>query len=139
MDVGLVCDECSAFNAMGVHACVRCGSSISLDATGFDDKTNVGPGPSKAPPPRDSRETKRAKPLEPDNPCPTCGEQVIVGHRFCGNCGGKMPEPGAPPRAQGPNGSGPAAVDKSGRRTMYFGAIQAARAKLTVIRGDGLD
>jgi hypothetical protein len=46
------------------------------------------------------------------------------------------------PRHAPPSGSGPArgvSGDKSGRRTMYFGAIQAARAKLTVIRGDGLD
>jgi pSer/pThr/pTyr-binding forkhead associated (FHA) protein len=141
MDVGLVCDECSAFNAMGVQQCVRCGSDVSLDATGFDDKTNVGPGPAKKPAP-EKLATQRSRPLEPvatDNPCPTCGEQVIVGHRFCGNCGGKMPEPGAPRGGAAPAGSGPAGGDKSGRRTMYFGAIQAARAKLTVIRGDGLD
>src|SRR5262245_19553529 len=106
MDVGLVCDECSAFNAMGVHTCGRCGSPISLDAVGgFEDKTNVGAGPAKAPSPeRSGYSTGRSKQLEPDNPCPTCGEQVIVGHRFCGNCGGKMPEPGAP-RATGPSGS----------------------------------
>ncbi len=30
-------------------------------------------------------------------------------------------------------------ADKPGRRTQFFGAIQAARAKLTLIRGDGLD
>src|SRR5690349_435570 len=125
MDVGLVCDECSAFNAMGVSQCIRCGVAISLDGGDFEDKTNVGPGPAKQPAPSRNYSTARSKPLEPDNPCPTCGEQVIVGHKFCGNCGGKMPEPGAPSLAS-PSGSGPALQghDKSAaRRTMYFGAI----------------
>jgi pSer/pThr/pTyr-binding forkhead associated (FHA) protein len=155
MDVGLVCDQCSAFNAMGVHRCVRCGADVSLDDTteAFDSTTNVGPGPIRTPAP-DSRppprNTNRQRPLEMppaqiDNPCPICGAQVIPGHRFCGECGSRMPEAGTP-RHAAPAGSGPARPSQSGpvdksiaRRTLYFGAIQAARAKLTVIRGDGLD
>lgn len=140
MDVGLVCDDCSAFNAMGVQACVRCGAPISLDEVDFESTTSVGPGPARAPaPPTSPHPTQRQHPIETDNPCPTCGEQVIVGHKFCGNCGGKMPEPGVPRGGGAPMGSGPVGGEKSGRRTMYFGAIQGARAKLTVIRGDGLD
>ena len=136
MDVGLVCDQCSAFNAMGVHVCVRCGSSVSLDGADFDERTNVGPGPQRQPAPPSAQHA-----AIPTVRCPACSEPVIKGHKFCGNCGTRMPDPNAPsaPRAPAsPTGSGP--VDKSmSRRTMYFGAIQAARAKLTVIRGDGLD
>jgi len=150
MDVGLVCDECSAFNAMGVSTCVRCGSMVSLDGSEFDGKTSVGPGPSRQPAPvtrPPGHGTARSRPLEPahDNPCPVCGAQVVPGHKFCGECGSRMPEAGTPRHAP-PAGSGPSRPsapnlhgDKSGRRTLYFGAIQAARAKLTVIRGDGLD
>jgi pSer/pThr/pTyr-binding forkhead associated (FHA) protein len=145
MDVGLVCDQCSAFNAMGVHQCVRCGADVALDdATDFESTTSVGPGPSRAPPAA-SRGSDLGRPLAPDpasydNPCPVCGAQVIPGHRFCGECGARM-DTSAPGIAR-PTGSGPVdgPVDRSlSRRTLYFGAIQAARAKLTVIRGDGLD
>jgi pSer/pThr/pTyr-binding forkhead associated (FHA) protein len=117
MDVGLVCDQCSTLAAMGTARCARCGSSLSLD-----DETRVGAPTSSRPP------------AQPDPaasvPCPECNAPVLPGNRFCGNCGARMdvarprPAPGA---------------DKPGRRTQFFGAIQAARAKLTLIRGDGLD
>lgn len=139
MDVGLVCDQCSAFNAMGVSTCVRCGSSVSLDGSEFDGKTSVGPGPLRQPAPP-SRPPAFAADVVP---CPVCGADVIVGHKFCGECGTRMTDAQGVPRHAPPAGSGPARTgvsgDKSGRRTLYFGAIQAARAKLTVIRGDGLD
>lgn len=138
MDVGLVCDQCSAFNAMGVQTCVRCGSTVSLDGSEFDSKTSVGPGPLRQPAPE-----FRAP---PEMPCPVCGAGVIVGHKFCGECGSRITDPTGVPRHQPPAGSGPSrsgqpgSIDKSiSRRTLYFGAIQAAKAKLTVIRGDGLD
>lgn len=140
MDVGLVCDQCSAFNVMGVQDCVRCGATLSLDPIDFSGPTSVGPGPIRPPA---ASEFAPAVALVESNPCPTCGEQVTPGHRFCGVCGGRMPEPGGGPRmsqlAAASAVAPPAGTEKSGRRTMYFGAIQAARAKLTVIRGDGLD
>ena len=34
MDVGLVCDGCRTFNAMGSRSCVRCGEVLSLDGGG---------------------------------------------------------------------------------------------------------
>jgi len=146
MDVGLVCDQCSAFNEMGVQTCVRCGSSVSLDGDEFDARTDVGPGPSREPAPSSPPPSRTS--TEFVN-CPVCGDQVIKGHKFCGNCGSRMPvsEPYGGHVAAQAQGSGPArasgpapAIDKSvSRRTLYFGAIQAARAKLTVIRGDGLD
>ncbi len=173
MDVGLVCDQCSAFNAMGVQHCIRCSSPVALDAFEFDARTSVGPGPARTPgeeptfaptpsaqraavepvpPARPRPPTAEQAPAAPPpelHPCPVCGEHVIAGHRFCGNCGTRMPDAefgpssraapaGARPPAAVP-AAAPATGDKSGRRTMYFGAIQAARAKLTLIRGDGMD
>ncbi len=174
MDVGLVCDQCSALNAMGVQHCLRCNASVSLDAFEFESRTSVGPGPARTPgaepsfaptpsaqrpavaapaaaPSRPRPPTAEQAPVEPaaeHHPCPVCGEHVIPGHRFCGNCGTRMPDaefgpsagraaaPARPAAAPTPAAGG----DKSaGRRTMYFGAIQAARAKLTLIRGDGMD
>ena len=58
--------------------------------------------------------------------CPSCGSEVPGDNRFCGSCGNKLDV--APP-----GGSGPA-------KTMFFGAGQApGRAKLTVIKGEGMD
>jgi pSer/pThr/pTyr-binding forkhead associated (FHA) protein len=117
MDVGLVCDQCSTLAAMGTARCGRCGTALSLD-----DETRVG------------SPTTSKKPAQPDPkasvPCPECGAGVLPGNRFCGNCGARMDVPR--PRPVAP-------AEKSGRRTQFFGAIQAARAKLTLIRGDGLD
>src|SRR5687767_1450455 len=118
MDVGLVCDQCSTLGAMGTARCGRCGTALSLD-----DETRAGV-------PTTSR-----KPAQPDPkasvPCPECGAGVLPGNRFCGNCGARMDVARPRPVASG--------GEKSGRRTQFFGAIQAARAKLTLIRGDGLD
>jgi pSer/pThr/pTyr-binding forkhead associated (FHA) protein len=63
--------------------------------------------------------------------CATCGERVPEGNRFCGGCGQALSEitqPSMPTPAPG----GP-------RKTMFFGAMQQARAKLVLIKGDGLD
>jgi pSer/pThr/pTyr-binding forkhead associated (FHA) protein len=68
--------------------------------------------------------------------CPTCGSQVQAGHKFCGSCGSPMPALGAgvpQPASQQPSGANP------GRSTMFVGAMQAARAKLVLMKGDGLD
>lgn len=163
MDVGLVCDQCSAFNKMGVQHCVRCASPVSLDAFEFDARTEVGPGPSRAPappsaPPQTSPAAASMAPTpsavqpaaEAPNPCPVCGEQVTPGHRFCGSCGSRMPDAqfgaghahahaGHTGRPGTPTPTPPAGDKSASRRTMYFGAIQAAKAKLTLIRGDGMD
>jgi len=117
MDVGLVCDQCSTLGAMGTARCGRCGSALSLD-----DKTRAGQPPASRPP--------AAPDPKASVPCPECNSPVLPGNRFCGECGARMdiPRPRATP-----------SPEKSGRRTQFFGAIQAARAKLTLIRGDGLD
>lgn len=121
MDIGLVCDQCSTLSAMGTPRCTRCGSSLALE-----DETRVGTPALRAP--------ARIASADLELPCPVCGELVPPRHRFCGACGTRIDDartqPLPPPIAPG---------EKSGRRTMFFGAMQAARAKLTLIRGDGLD
>jgi pSer/pThr/pTyr-binding forkhead associated (FHA) protein/RNA polymerase subunit RPABC4/transcription elongation factor Spt4 len=140
MDVGLVCDACSALTPIGVPQCTRCGAAVALD-----------PRPKKQskPPPTDG-----AEPTE----CTKCGTMVVAGQRFCPNCGNRMttavsfdvetrvgPRPSAIHAAvvvpKEPREIKPATRDsKPGRSTLFFGgAMQAARAKLTLIRGDGDD
>jgi pSer/pThr/pTyr-binding forkhead associated (FHA) protein len=121
MDVGLVCDSCSTFNPMGASACSACGSSLSLDAA-------TGPGASAAP--------------EAQGGCPACSAVIPPGFRFCGSCGYRIDEaPAAPAAARPAVGSGPSPAPRSGagKKTMFFGAMQANRAKLVLIKGDGLD
>ena len=116
MDIGLVCDQCNALSAMGTPTCYRCGASLALE-----EETRVGVPALRSPAPPDPAAA---------TPCPQCGELVPPNHRFCGGCGARI-EVRARPTAP---------VDKAAtRRTMFFGAMQAARAKLTLIRGDGLD
>lgn len=146
MDVGLVCDGCHAFNPMGASACARCGAAIALE------------------PPRSRLQAAQAGvPPAPTTPgaaqaCPTCKSLVAPGHKFCFNCGSRMPDASnafAAPLEEtqfraSPIASASAAhhaVDAphlggdsgKGRSTAFFGAMQVARAKLTLIRGDGLD
>jgi pSer/pThr/pTyr-binding forkhead associated (FHA) protein len=60
--------------------------------------------------------------------CPNCGAEIPAENRFCGSCGAKIDLP-----APGGGGGGPA-------KTMFFGATQpAGKAKLTVIKGEGMD
>lgn len=136
MDVGLVCDACSALTPIGVPQCARCGEPVALDP-----RTGSSTG-SSAP----------ATTLGGGTRCPKCSTVVAGNQKFCPSCGHRMPMSAAAfdvetrvgPR---PSGSGPAAAPmaplkggKSGRSTMMFGGAAAtARAKLTLIRGDGED
>lgn len=79
--------------------------------------------------------------------CSKCSMRVSQSTKFCPNCGNRIIVPqnfdvetkvgprasGSQPTQQPPNKGG-------GRSTLFFGgAMQAARAKLTLIRGDGED
>nr|MDQ3369303.1 FHA domain-containing protein [Myxococcota bacterium] len=152
MDVGLVCDACSALTPIGVPQCTRCGSAVALD-------------------PRPLKKSK-PPPVAGMTDCGKCGMRVSESTKFCPNCGnriviaspfdvqtkvgprasGSQPAPAAQPAAQPASmqaaapsapatATAPAAQGhKIGRSTLYFGgAVQAARAKLTLIRGDGED
>ncbi|MEJ7599083.1 MAG: FHA domain-containing protein [Kofleriaceae bacterium] len=130
MDVGLVCDACSALTPIGVPQCTRCGAAVALD-----------PRPRRSA----SKPPPTGAPVDVVD-CSKCGVQVAGGTRFCPNCGTRIVVPqnfDVPTRVQ-PRPSGQMNVQrpatKSGRSTLYFGgAMQAARAKLTLIRGDGED
>ena len=82
----------------------------------------------------------RAIPSIVGNTCTKCGANVPGNLKFCPACGQRVQvaqnfevETRVGPRASGD-------AQKPGRATMMFGgAMQAARAKLTLIRGDGED
>jgi FHA domain/Double zinc ribbon len=158
MDVGLVCDSCSAFSPMGAQRCLRCGESLALDK-----QTSKGVPPSRTPGPP-SAERPAVKPpragaappslAKAQVACPSCATLVPVGHKFCFNCGEPVPDLGLSGPIKTTAGAGetfdePTSVkaspkptsskSKPHRSTMFFGATQAAHAKLTLIRGDGLD
>lgn len=126
MDVGLVCDACSALTPIGVPQCARCGADVALDP-----RARGG----SRPPPSVTATAARAL------PCPKCTFVVAPGLKFCPSCGHRMPLPGVD-EFEGETRVGPVGgqASKVGRATMMFNQVmQAARAKLTLIRGDGED
>ena len=148
MDVGLVCDACSALTPIGVPQCARCGAAVALDPRARSASQASAPA---------------AEPVAAARACGECGADVTDGQRFCPSCGARLSAPqrfdvetrvGPRPSAaqpvaipEGAEGSSRARAvrpreskDKPGRSTLFFGgAMQAARAKLTLIRGDGDD
>jgi pSer/pThr/pTyr-binding forkhead associated (FHA) protein len=157
MDVGLVCDSCSAFNPMGTASCTRCGTGISLDDSAraadaaADDATAVefsGAEVTRTRPGGTAQHGVRPTAAPTTQPCPACGVDVVLGHKFCWSCGNRMGngESAARP-AVSPDGAVRSAASAAGsapvaggpKRTMFFGAMQATRAKLVLIKGDGLD
>src|SRR5512138_2914842 len=121
MDVGLVCDACSALTPIGVPQCTRCGAEVALDP----------------------RPRAKSKPPPVGQTCGKCGASIAGGTRFCPNCGARIQQQpsfeGIDTRV-GPRPSAAQPSQKPGRSTLFFGgAMQAARAKLTLIRGDGED
>jgi pSer/pThr/pTyr-binding forkhead associated (FHA) protein/DNA-directed RNA polymerase subunit RPC12/RpoP len=134
MDVGLVCDACSALTPIGVPLCKRCGAEVALD-----------------PRPRLKSIGLSAPISDVGTTCTKCGSDIAPNNRFCPNCGSRVV---APPSFEGvqtrvgprPSAGEPAPSDaaepkqKPGRSTLFFGgAVQSARAKQTLIRGDGED
>jgi len=122
MDVGLVCDACSALTPIGVPQCARCGSPVALD-------------------PRQKRTSAQPKNNGAGVACTKCGTSIPSNMKFCPSCGAKAPLP--PQNFDVETQVGPRTdpgASKPGRSTMAFGGtLQQARAKLTLIRGDGED
>lgn len=117
MEVGLVCDACSAFNEMGTASCISCRGKLSLD-----DAPPSGPEVPLAPASDDVRI------------CGKCGGQISGGNQFCGGCGASIRE-GTQPAAP----SSKATPNDPRKSTLFFSTIQAARAKLVLIKGEGDD
>jgi pSer/pThr/pTyr-binding forkhead associated (FHA) protein len=133
MDVGLVCDACSALTPIGVPQCARCGEPVALDPRAR--KPALKKAGSQPPP--------NAQPQAAGAPCNKCGAQIPPNFRFCPQCGNRVAvaaqkfdvETRVGPRQ-------PAAQPDAGQSRstqMFGGAAQTARAKLTLIRGDGED
>ena len=133
MDVGLVCDACSALTPIGVPQCARCGQPVALDPRPRrTSKPSAGPnGQAQAAAPGGTA-------------CNKCGALVPSNFKFCQICGTRVViaqsfdvETRVGPRQPAPSAE---TATKQARSTLYFGgAAQAARAKLTLIRGDGED
>jgi len=144
MDVGLVCDACSALTPIGVPQCARCGQPVALDPR--QKRASVQPPSATA-----AGTNGTVAPPAVTNPglgtaCTKCGSTIPPNFKFCPSCGNKV-APTTASRGQqdfdvqtrvGPR-TDPSA-QKPGRSTLFFGgAMQSARAKLTLIRGDGED
>src|SRR5450432_102361 len=142
MDVGLVCDACSALTPIGVPQCARCGQPVALDPR---------PKRGSVQPPTNG---SASQPLQTNagtaigTTCGKCSSMIPPNFKFCPSCGNKVAPSATPAQVPvnfevqtrvGPRQPDPAA-QKPGRSTLFFGgAMQAARAKLTLIRGDGED
>src|SRR5690349_881930 len=76
MDVGLVCDACSALTPIGVPQCTRCGAEVALDPR---------PRAKSKPPPIAAASVGIG-----GVSCGKCGAPVANGQRFCPNCGARI-------------------------------------------------
>ena len=132
MDVGLVCDSCRTFNPMGAPSCSQCDGTLALEPngkhSGTTDASAADPGVVSAAP-------NGAAASSSVTNCPACGESVENKHRFCSACGCVISVPNPSEFARARDGSGKG----SPRTTMLFSAMQKARPKLVLIRGDGVD
>ncbi len=132
MDVGLVCDACTALTPIGVPQCARCGQPVALDPR--PKRTSAQPSGNGAAATQAKAQGTKCTKCGTNVPpnfkfCQICGTRVVVSHDFHG-------ETRVGPRQETPVPSGD---QKPGRSTLFFGGTQAARAKLTLIRGDGED
>jgi hypothetical protein len=131
MDVGLVCDACSALTPIGVPQCARCGQPVALD-----------PRPKRTNTPTGGNGAATAQAKATGTRCGKCGTNVPPNFKFCQICGTRVvaaQEFNVETRVS-PRQPTPEPGDGGERSTLFFGgAQQAARAKLTLIRGDGED
>lgn len=117
MSVGLVCHACDTLTDLDATTCRTCGVSLFADA----------PLGGWTKPAERSRKESVSMSMKA---CPTCGHQVPVNDRFCGQCGTRLDEVAAPPPVTG----------ASTGKTMFFSNLQPpGRAKLILIRGDSTD
>lgn len=132
MDVGLVCDACSALTPIGVPQCARCGQPVALDPRPRRTSKPSGPNGGVAASAQASAGTT----------CTKCGTTVPPNFKFCQICGTRVvvAQDFNVETRVGPRQAPTDAEAKPSRSTLFFGgAAQAARAKLTLIRGDGED
>ncbi|MGA7741621.1 MAG: FHA domain-containing protein [Polyangia bacterium] len=113
MPVGLVCPRCDALTGLDATRCPVCQAPI-VEAGSRESL------PAPAQPAVSVEESMSTK------PCPTCGNPVPIGDRFCGQCGTRIeiqPQPSA-----------------SGGKTMFFSGVQVSSvAKLVVVKANSAD
>lgn len=135
--IGIVCGKCDGFNPVGAPRCVMCGTYITASQAGEPDAppASVGAKPGSgtvdvgASSEGHSTSAASAAGQEEDMDqasyyvCTECSSPVPSGHKFCGACGGAVPDP------------------VQHLSTDYFGAMQQpGKARLILIRGDqGVD
>jgi len=118
-DIGIACGVCDTFSPMGTVRCPACenGLSIGLAAGGESAPTTATSAMESQPTLEELMEQAR------NYVCKQCSTPVPSGHKFCGACGGTVPE------------------EIQNLQTDYFGAMQTpGKARLILIRGDqGVD
>ncbi|MCP4445521.1 MAG: FHA domain-containing protein [Myxococcales bacterium] len=140
MDLGLVCDGCGAFSELGIGSCVDCSAGLSLDSID-------APNPELLEPVEGTKEygghlkdyvddeDTDSRSTTPPISCSSCGADIAGGNRFCGICGTPIEAAEPPPAAP----RAPAKSGGAGKKTLFFSSIQAAKAKLVLIKGEGHD
>src|SRR5262245_17547522 len=121
MDVGLVCDACSALTPIGVPQCARCGEPVALDPRRATKPTAQSATKSNAAVANAAAATRAPATTS----CPNCGTKVSPGLRFCPSCGHK--QSGPPPNFDVETKVGPRTdattrptESKAGRNTLFF-------------------
>jgi pSer/pThr/pTyr-binding forkhead associated (FHA) protein len=113
MPVGLVCPRCDALTGLDATRCPVCKAPIIEVAAGEPLFGQALPASLV----EESMSTK---------PCPTCGNPVPIGDRFCGQCGGRIEVAPAPSTTAG--------------KTMFFSGVQVSGvAKLVVVKANSAD
>lgn len=112
--VGIVCGRCDAFNPMRAARCVQCDASFA-EAEPADSNQAPPPAVAAAATPAEEELMEQSR----NYICKECSSPVPPGSRFCGVCGGAVPD----------------IVHK--QQVDYFGSMQVpGRARLILIRGD---
>src|SRR4051812_1160449 len=117
MDVGLVCDACSALTPIGVPQCKLCGEPVALDPRPKTGRKSVAV-PAATPPA--GAPAFRKAPVGVVR-CDSCGNDVNETLKFCPTCGARVV---APADFDVETRIGPRAADgvaKPGRSTQFFG------------------
>jgi pSer/pThr/pTyr-binding forkhead associated (FHA) protein len=126
--IGIACGVCDTFSPMGASTCSACGGDLSLDPR--SKVRVVASAPEPSPPSAAEVEASLASLSREElmeqarnYVCKQCSSPVPSGHKFCGACGGTVPQ----------------AIQDL--QVDFFGAMQApGKARLILIRGDqGVD
>src|ERR1700684_2284864 len=91
MDVGLVCDACSALTPIGVPQCARCGEPVALDPRPrrtSKPPTTTASAPASAPA---ASATNNGVPVPAGAvECQKCHAAVPPNFKFCQSCGARV-------------------------------------------------